>query len=141
MTSTNEIYVGYNTELTLTDKLNELDERVVAIEDNDSLRGLNSNLQLSLSDGTFSNTFEDVRLATSKVYLVSIKYTKSNGLVDQSLYTMTYMPGVRLQPTYNLVKCYNGNDNLLVTLSGTTLTLATQYTGSDTPTAATVRFV
>ena len=141
MISTNEVYVDQNTELILTHKVYELDERLLTLESEDPLRGLNTSTTLDLSNGTFSATYENESLATNKVYLVSIKYTKSNGLVDQSLYTLQYRPGVRLQPTYNLVKCYNGNDNFLVTLSGTTLTLATQYTGSDTPTAATVRFV
>lgn len=141
MISTNEVYLDQNTELILTQKVYELDERVLTLEDSNSLRGLNASTTLDLSNGTFSATYENEALSMNKVYLVSIKYTKSNGLVDQSLYTLQYRPGTRLQPTYNLVKCYNGNDNFLVTLSGTTLTLATQYTGSDTPTAATVRFV
>ena len=141
MISTNEVYLDQNTELILTQKVYELDERVLTLEDDNSLRGLNSSTELEMSNGTFSAKYENEAFSTNKVYLVSIKYTKSNGLVDQSLYTLQYRPGTKLQPTYNLVKCYNGNDNFLVTLSGTTLTLATQYTGSDTPTAATVRFV
>lgn len=141
MTSTNQIYVDNNTELSLTEKLYELDGRMVAIEENDALRGLNVSRELEFNNGTFSLAINDINFEQSKVYLVSIKYAKANGLVDQSLYTLNYFPGVRLQPTYNVVKCYNGNDNFLATLSGSTLTIATSYTGSDVPTTATVRFI
>ena len=141
MISSNTVYIGNNTQLLLTDKIDELDARMLAVEENDSLRGLDEPCELVLANGTFSGSFECERLETNKIYMVSIKYTNSNGLVDQSLYTVRYQPGVRLQPTYNVVKCYNGNDNLLVTLTDGSWTLATQYTGTTAPTNAVVKFI
>lgn len=137
--STNTIYRGTSTDLILEEDLVARDEFQVKMEERTLLRALNQTVTMAKSNGTFSATFEDERFENGKVYLVSIKYTKSNALVDQSLYSIIWQDGLKLVQSYNIVKCYSGNDNFMATQTNRVMTLASTYTGDAD--SATVRFI
>lgn len=137
--STNTIYRGTSPDLILEEDLIARDEFQVKLEERTLLRALNKTVTMTKSNGTFSAPFEDERFENGKVYLVSIKYTKNNALVDQSLYSIVWQSGLRLVQSYNIVKCYNGNDNFIAQQTNGVMTLASTYTGDAD--SATVRFI
>lgn len=143
--STDIIYRGTDSNLILTDELDRMDARIVNIDDNKSplvhvhheyitsaetIPVMNTQLTGTSSNGSISIVANNCNFVNNTKYIVSIKYTNGNTLVDQSLYTFIFNTSKRLCPTFNLVKCNNSTDTLLATQTDGLVTFAMQYNGS-----------
>lgn len=140
--STNEIYFDEDTSKVLTSKLNQFTTQLTNITETrahvdhthaayeNSVQTKNKVLQPTLSNGTFSIVDEGEVYKNNGRYIVSIKYTNGNALVDQSLYLFTFTRSSRLCPTFNLVKCNSSSDTLLATQTDGVVTFAAQYNGT-----------
>ena len=137
--STDQIWRQGDTSRCLSNELVNIEDGISRVDEKTVLRALNKTATMTKSNGTFSATFEDERFENGKVYLVSIKYTKGNALVDQSLYSIVWQDGLRLVQSYNIVKCYSGNDNFIAQQTNRVMTIASTYTGDAD--SATVRFI
>lgn len=150
--STNEIYVGENTELLLTDKLDQHTNQInnlasykapndhIHSEFNYVVQSKVKTLNLTESNGSFSIVDTGEVYREGGRYLVSIKYTNGNALVDQSLYMFTYSTAKKLCSTFNLVKCVSSNDTLLATQTNGVVTFAAQYVAGGA-TGCTITFI
>ena len=150
--STNEIYFDADTSKVLTSKLNQFTTQINNLteikapmehthpEYDAAVHAKNKSFQLTLSNGTFSFVDEEDRYMNRGRYIVSIKYTNGNTLVDQSLYVFTFTNSARLCPTFNLVKCNNSTDTLLITQADGIATFAAQYNGTGA-TGCTITFI
>lgn len=115
---------------------------------NNMIRAINYSMQLpkntdssSGSSQVFNNTL-DLAMEDGATYLVSIKYTTSAGLVDQSLYSVTYDSSARVVSTFNLVQPKTGSDSLLISQTNGVISIAVSYYTTNTSiTTANIRFV
>lgn len=150
--STNEIYFNDDTSVLLTTKLNQQSAQINNLVENKAavehthpeyeyaVQSKTKSLSLTLSNGTFSIEDVDDRYLENGKYVMSIKYTNGNNLVDQSLYMFKYSSASRLCSTFNLVKCNNSTDTLLATQVGGVVTFAAQYNGTGA-TGCTITFI
>lgn len=150
--STNEIYIDQDTSAVLTSKLNQHTTQINNLASNKApmehthpeyeyaVQSKTKALTLTLSNGTFSiEDVDEIYLENGK-YVMSIKYTNGNNLVDQSLYMFKYSSASRLCSTFNLVKCNNSSDTLLATQVDGVVTFAAQYNGTGA-TGCTITFI
>ena len=150
--STNEIYFNDDTSVVLTTKLNQQSTQINNLVENKAAVGhthpeyeyavqsKTKSLSLTLSNGTFSIEDVDDRYLENGKYVMSIKYTNGNNLVDQSLYMFKYSSASRLCSTFNLVKCNNSTDTLLATQVNGVVTFTAQYNGTGA-TSCTITFI
>lgn len=150
--STNEIYFNDDTSVVLTTKLNQQSTQINNLVENKAsvnhthpeyeyaVQSKTKSLSLTLSNGTFSIEDVDDRYLENGKYVMSIKYTNGNNLVDQSLYMFKYSSASRLCSTFNLVKCNNSTDTLLATQVNGVVTFAAQYNGTGA-TGCTITFI
>lgn len=104
------------------------------------IKSLNKSVNATASNGTFSVT-PTVPFVNGSVYLLNLQYSTNSGLVDRSTYAFVYDTSKLIQSTTILANCYNGNDNFMATYRNGTLTFATSYTGSSTPTNLTIKVI
>lgn len=150
MFSTDNVWVGENTDKCLTNELTSMNAKITNratvshshenyAEKTATINVKNTQHLITLTSGTGSVETDAVFVEGGK-YLVSIKYTSGNALVDQSLYVFTYSTANRLCSTFNLVKCNNSTDSLLATQVDGVVTFATSYNGTGA-TAATLYII
>ena len=148
-TSSDLIHVGGNTDLILTDNLVEIGDRLddlttnkahVSHTHNTFIQTLNTSIAATASNGSFSVT-PNVEFVDGGTYLLNLQYSTSSGLVDRSTYAFRFDTSKLIQSTTILANCYNGNDNLMASYRNDTLTFATSYNGTSTPTNLTIKVI
>lgn len=133
--STDNVWRGTDENRCLTDDLDNIESTLTTC-----IKSLNKTITATASNGTFSVT-PTLAFVTGNVYLLNLQYSTSSGLVDRSTYAFVYDTSKVIQSTTILANCYNGNDNFMATYRNGTLTFATSYTGSGTPTNLTIKVI
>lgn len=133
--STDNIWRETNEDRCLSDDLNAIESNIATC-----IRYLNTSFTATASNGTFSVS-PNVEFVDGGTYLLNLQYSTSSGLVDRSTYAFRYDTSKVIQSTTILANCYNGNDSLMASYRNDTLTFATSYTGSGTPTNLTIKVI
>lgn len=105
-----------------------------------TIQTINTSVTVTASNGSFSVT-PDVAFIDGGTYLLNLQYSTSSGLVDRSTYAFRFDTSKLIQSTTILANCYNGNDNLMASYRNDTLTFATSYNGTNTPTNLTIKVI
>lgn len=133
--STDNVWRETDEDRCLSDDLNTIESTLSSC-----IKSLDTTITATAVNNSFSVS-PTASFVNGSVYLLSVQYSTSSGLVDRATYAFKYDTSKLIQSVTTITPCYNSSDNFMATYRNGTLTFAVSYNGTPAPTNITIKVV
>ena len=133
--STDQVWREDNMDRALTEDLQSIESTLSSC-----IKSLDTTITATAVNNSFSVS-PTISFGNGGVYLLSVQYSTSSGLVDRATYAFKYDTSKLIQSVTTITPCYNSSDNFMATYRNGTLTFAASYNGTPAPTNITIKVI